>query len=30
MTKLGLILLDEELEDGLLYFPWLEGAGDSS
>ncbi|WP_193450504.1 MULTISPECIES: hypothetical protein [Streptomyces] len=28
MTELGLILFDEELEEGLLCRPWLEGAGD--
>ena len=30
MTELELILLDEELEEWLLRYPWLEGAGEFS
>ena len=30
VTELGLILLDEELEEWLLRYPWLEGAGEFS
>ena len=30
VTELGLILFEEELEEGSLRCPWLEGAGDSS
>ena len=30
MTELELILLDEELEEWLLQYPWLEGAGEFS
>ena len=30
MTELGLILFDEEPEEGSLHNPWLEGGRDSS